>query len=100
MSVPPEVDTSVVKVLIVDDQPPFRLAARTVIRRIREVTQRGLGQPGVPGIPSKRQQADDFFEDTPLTVLDGWVYVADREAHRIQVCKTELVALTGIEPVF
>jgi two-component system invasion response regulator UvrY len=33
MSFPPEVDTSVVKVLIVDDQPPFRLAARTVIRR-------------------------------------------------------------------
>jgi hypothetical protein len=43
----------------------------TVIRRIREVTQRGLGQPGVPGLPSKREQADDFFEDTPLTVLDG-----------------------------
>ena len=43
----------------------------TVIRRVREVTQRGLGQPGVPGIPSKRTQADDFFEDTPLTVLDG-----------------------------
>ena len=44
----------------------------TVIRRIREVTQRGLGQPGVPGIPStRRPQADDFSEDTPLTVLDG-----------------------------
>ncbi|HEY2332116.1 MAG TPA: response regulator transcription factor [Acidimicrobiales bacterium] len=33
MSSPSDVDTTTVKVLIVDDQLPFRLAARTVIRR-------------------------------------------------------------------
>jgi DNA-binding NarL/FixJ family response regulator len=33
MTPPPEVADGHVKVVIVDDQPPFRLAARTVIRR-------------------------------------------------------------------
>jgi hypothetical protein len=41
----------------------------TVIRRVRELTQRGLGGPGVR--PSRGEQGDDFAEDTPLTVLDG-----------------------------
>jgi hypothetical protein len=40
----------------------------TVIRRVREVSQRGLGGPGTRPTP---EQSDDFAEDTPLTVLDG-----------------------------
>lgn len=40
----------------------------TVLRRVREVAQR-VGELGLPW--TEKTQADDFAEDTPLTVLDG-----------------------------
>lgn len=46
----------------------------TVIRRVRELTQGGFGQSGPAGrsaTDGDGDQAEDFFQDTPLTVLDG-----------------------------